>query len=466
MEFEEYDPELGGLHLALSRRSLSYYLNNVVINANPQPARFGDVAEPWQRQLYRPKIAMFEGLAGLRTYPGPWSFCDILARGHDKTSLEGRLATWLLLASRRQIRGYIVAADKDQGALVLQAIQDEARLNPWVDEVIKIRKNRVISDRGFFEIVPADASSAWGLRGNVYICDEWCNWPKKSQEVWKAVISGREKIQPAILGIVTNAGFLGSWQHAIYEGIKASSDFVVWDKKGQLASWMPRERVDALRAMLPPSEARRVYDNEWIDVGEEADYLTRDEIARCVDPSLYLRLSRAPGVNNYVVTVDYGPKRDRSVICVMHATGLGSAIIDRMDVRQGRLSVEELEAWLSSVLAAFPPSCVVIDPYQMAGTIERFGRQYRVEPVEFRGGRTNQAMAMTLRAAIVHGLVKWYPTCGDLPGDTLADELSRLVTVRKAYGFRFDHEATGHDDRAFAIAGGLLTTPRFLPQRR
>lgn len=455
--------EVGALHLALSRRSLAYYLDAVVINSNPEPARFGEVAEGWQRQLYTPKIPMFEGLAGVQDYTGPWSFCDILARGHDKSSLEARLATWLLLASRRKIRGYIIAADGDQGELVLQALKDEADLNPWVSDQLSIKRGMVESDRGFFEVLPADSAGAWGLRGNCYIFDEWTNWNKRGQEMWRAVITGREKVQPAILGIVSNAGFLGSWQHAVYQSFPHNPDFTVWDKPGQLASWMPRDRVDALRAMIPESEGRRVYDNEWIDIGEQADYLTRDDVNRCVDPEMILRLRAQPKIRNYVIVVDYGPKRDRSAITVMHLDRSCIARVDRMDVKTGRLSVEGLETWLDQVIDAFPPACIVIDPYQMASTIEKLQRRrkYLVEAVDFRGGRTNQRMAMALRAAVVHQQIKWYAGCGALPNETLEDELARLVTVRKAYGFRFDHEATGHDDRAFTLGVGLLTLPRF-----
>jgi len=453
---------LGDLHLRLSRLSLRYYLSNVVIASQPNPRRFGDICEDWQRELIEPKIALFEHLAGLCDYDGPMSFYDQLSRGSDKSSLEARLATWLLLASQRQIQGYIIAADLDQGALLLKALVDEMNLNPWVKSQLKVTKNSVSSSRGTVEVMPADAASAYGLRGNLFILDEVNNWPKRSVDMWTAIFTGREKSRPSVLGIMTNAGVTGTWQHDLYENIKTNSDFVVWDKPGHLASWVSKERLDNARGMVPPAEARRLYDNLWVDPGEDSDYLTREDVAGCVDAGAIYSLRAHYGTKNYVVIGDYGPKRDRSVITVMHVDAQGINRIDRQDVYTGRMEVSRYDSLLDDVISAFNPKLVVLDPYQMAGSIERLRKKrVNVEEVEFRGGRTNQSMAMALRAAVVHKLVRWYPGCGKVGTETLEDELTRLVTVRKAYGFRFDHEATGHDDRAFTIAVGLLHTPRF-----
>lgn len=455
------------VHAYLSRHSLSYYLEHVVINSNPEPARFGTVAEDWQRQLVAPKIPMFEALAGLRgDYTGPWSFCDILARGHDKTSLEGRLATWALLASRRHIAGYIIAEDRDQGALVLDAMEVEAKLNPWVAKQLTFTRGLVTGPAGQIEVVPADAGSAYGLRGNLFIFDEWANWKKpKCRDVWRAVFSGTEKISPRVLGVVTNAGYLGSWQDGIYRTFQRNPDYVVWDKPGQLASWMSPSRVAELKKAETPAEGRRLFDNAWIDLGEDSGYLTLEQARGCVSGRLRMRFSRQPGVDNYVLIVDYGPTRDRTVFLVAHAAADGEVIVDRCDVMTGVTSVETVEARIDSLIAAFKPERIVIDPYQMLGTIQRLQRQRQpVEEVKFRGGNLNHELCECLRTAVCHRLVTWYAGCGALPEDSMELELARLVTKRKDYGFRFDHVASGHDDRAFCLAMAIHQCPQ-LPAR-
>ncbi len=451
-----------------SLASLSYYLDRVVINSQPSPRAFGLIAEPWQRELIRPKIPMLEGLAGISRSPPaatqPWSFCDVLARGHDKTSLEGRLATWLLLASRRPIQGYILAEDKDQGALVLAAMKLEADLNPWVSARLSFTRNSIRGPGGIVEVVPADAGSAYGFRGNLFIFDEWANWRKpKCQDVWTAVYSGSEKMTPRVLGIVTNAGYRGSWQWEAYEGFRGNSDFVVWDKPGQLASWMSPARVAKLKDAVTPSEGRRLFDNEWIDIGEDQNYISLDEAKACSDDSIHPRMIRAPGVGNYVLIVDYGPKRDRTVLLVAHWNeATATCILDRMDVHLGgTLSDSDLRARIATLVSAFKPTRIVIDPHQTLGVIEELrAKNLPVEEVQFRGGRLNGELCSSLRTAVSHRRVRWYPGCGSLGDtDTLELELARLVTKQKDYGYRFDHAATGHDDRAFCVALAVLLCP-------
>lgn len=448
------------LHGALSRHSLRYYLDHVVINSSPDPAAWGNVREPWQDSILYAKIPMFEALAGLNPgYVGPWSFCDILPRGHDKSSLEGRLATWLLLASRRTIHGYFLAADRDQGALILQAMRDEARLNPWVDEQLAFSRGKVEGPAGFFEVLPADAGGAFGLRGNVYICDEWTNWRKPvSHEMWKAVLSGREKVQPTILGILSNAGFFGTWQEKVWRDIQTDPDFVVYEAPGPLASWMDAARIARLRSKLgSPAEARRVFNNEWINAGEDHDYLTAAEARACIDPDLFYRLRRPDRNAPCVASIDYAPKKDRTVCLVGHAREDGTAIVDRMDVMQTVPPSAVLD-WVKDVAPRFEPDEWVIDPYQMLGVIEEM-RNLRLPVHEYtsRGGAGNFEIAQVLRASVANRRVLWYPGCGL----ELEDELAKLVTKKRPYGFRIDHTSTGHDDQAVALGMFLVRLQEF-----
>lgn len=451
------------LHAECSRRSLDYYLHNVVINSQPEPRRFGLAADPWQWELLAPKIPALESLAGLRRdYRGPLSFMSVLARGHDKSSLEGRMVTWLLLASRRTIHGYILAADKDQGRLIIQAIQDEAAHNPWVADQLDIQRNTVRGPAGEVEVLPADAASAYGLRGNLFICDELTHW--KNQKVWTAVVSGREKVPGAILIVLSNAGLLGTWQHEIRLAVDSDPDWVVFERPGHLASWMDEARLTALRNKLPPSEAERLYDNKWIDPAAEFDYLRRGEVQACADLGrslgLVSRLRREIGVQNYVVGIDYGSRKDRTAFVVLHLDEDGRTRIDRMDVWQGTpadpVSVTRVEDHVWELERLFSPAAWVVDPYQMAGTIERMQRKgLPVESFNARGGAANYEMAQHLRARIVNRLIAWPPGTGDLDvkgrTESLLDELVALRVKRRPYGFRFDHENQKHDDRAVAI---------------
>jgi hypothetical protein len=467
----------GEIAFRRAKEGLRYYLQSVVINAQPNPRRFGDCAEPWQRELIGPKVGAFEYLAGLRdSYDGPMSFFDVLARGHDKSSLEGRFATWLLLASRRTIHGYIVAADRDQGRLILQAIEDELRLNPWVASRVKVMKDTVTGPAGDVTVLPADAASAYGLRGNFYVCDEVTHW--KNQKMWTAIMSGRQKVNPSVLCVLSNAGLEGSWQHEVFRTVQARARWATFYRKGFLAGWVDHAELKNMMELLPPSEADRLYGNLWIDPAAEHNYLRKAEVDACETPLLKYRPVRQAGVDNYIATLDYGPKRDRSVGCVMHMNRGRVAEIDRMDVWQGRqfdtkeVPVQVIEDWIDTVQRNFNPRLWVADPYQMLGTIQKMeARGLRVERYAARGGAGNFEMAQALRSEVVAGRLAWYPGCGTIEAvdrvtgqvveETLNTELRKLVVKKMPYGYRFDHERQMHDDRAVAIAMGLVRIADF-----
>lgn len=478
------------LNFSYAKRGLLYYLNSVVINCAPDPKPFGEVAEAWQRQLLAPKIPAFEFLAGMNpnywlkdreTGNGPLSFMDILPRGHDKSSLEGRLLSWLLIASKRHIDAYILAADADQGQLILDAMEVEARLNPWLGEKLHFNKTKrmVTGPMGTVKVIPADSKSAWGLRGNLYICDEITNWPERGIKMWEAVLSGREKVPGTLVMLLSNAGLLGSWQHDVRMKVEHHPDWVLFEREGQLASWMSPTRVAELKLVMPPSEAERVFDNRWIDPATEFDYLRRREIEACVqrarDRGLLIQMRRVPTLNNYVASIDYGAKRDRTALCILHINAQRECIVDRLDVWQGSpeqpVGIPQVEQWIKDARRNFNPTLFVLDPSNLEGTCQWMERnQFPLERFAPRGGQANFELAMHLRSIIANEQLLWYPTAGDLivekygrtSTETFADELAALRVKRMPYGYRFDHEAQKHDDRAVAVGMASLRAYQFL----
>ena len=471
--------------LQRSRKSLLYYLEHVVINSKPEPRRFGQIAEAWQREIIAPKVPAFEFLAGLNpgywnqvSGGGPLSFFTVLPRGHDKSSLEGRLLTWLLISSRVPISGYILAADADQGALILEAMADEARLNPWLTPLLSFSRRAVRGPAGAVKVIPADAHSAFGQRGNIYVYDEITNWPERGYKMWEAVISGREKIPGSLHVILTNAGILDSWQHEEFMKSQADPDYVVYSREGQLASWMVRERVDKLKKRLPPSEAERVFENKWIDAATEHDYLRRGEIEACVEEGkalgLHIKLRREIGVQNYIVGLDYGAKRDRTALVVLHVDSAQRCIIDRLDVWQGSpedpVQIPKVESWIKEVRQGFNPTLFVLDPSNLESTCQWMEREHMpLERFSPRGGAGNFELAQHLRSLVVNRQLLWYPTAGDLRitkygrelTETFVDELAGLIVKKMPYGYRFDHENQKHDDRSVAVGMAALRAYEF-----
>lgn len=448
---------LDALCLSYSKQSLAYFLDCIVIPGDP-PRTFGTAADDWQRELLRPMIPAMEGLADVASYAGPSSFMHILSRGHAKSSVEAWIAIWLCLASKRPIHGYILAADRDQGKIIIQAAADTLRLNPWLTDVT-IQSKSIIGPGGFVEVLSADVGSMYGLQGNFYVCDEIVHWA--SQRPWTALFSGTAKMRPCVTVVMSNAGLLDSWQHKLYTDYQSDRDWVIFHRPGFIASWMDRAKVESLKRGLPPSEADRLFENRWIDPAEEHDYLRRSEVERCEangrSLNLLYRLRPTLAVNNYVAGLDYGAKKDRTALAVVHQNPDGVVIVDRLDVweRSSGQSVQisAVEEWVRDVHKTFRPRVFVLDEYQMEGTAQMMERSgIPIERFAFRAGHGNYALAQCLRMLIADQRLAWYGNAGRVSdGDTLASELIGLRVKKMTYGYRFDHENQKHDDRAFAV---------------
>ncbi len=463
------------LNLFYAKKSLAHFLSVIRIPATPEPRLFSDCADPWQRELLAPKIPAFEHLCGKNpSYSGPLRFMDILARGHNKSSLEAWLSTYCLIGSERHIHGYILAADRDQGRLILQAQEDLLRLNPFLQDEVRITKDVISGPRGEITVLPCDAGSSMGLRGNLYIADEIVHW--KRQAEWTAIVTGLIKVQPTIFAVLSNAGLEGSWQHECF--LTASADPETWSvfhREGTLATWQDRKQMAKDRLLMPPSEADRLFDNKWIDPAAAHDYLRRSEVRGCIADaagmSLRMRFRRAVGVSNYVVGIDYGPRRDRTALCVLHVDESGRTVIDRLDVWQGTpdspVKIADVQEWIEKTAKSFDPVAWVVDPAQMEGTIQWMVQKgLPVYPWAARAGKANFDMAMHLRAIVVERKLMWYEGAGSLEVtdkrtghtrlETLEDELVGLRVKKMPYGYRFDHENQKHDDRAVAITMAAL----------
>lgn len=383
------------------------------------------------------------------------------------------MANWLLAFSQRHLSISVAASDSDQAKILMEAMDSEARHNPWLSSRVKHHQKTAKGPGGKLTVLTADAGSSFGRNDDVTIIDEITHWNKP--DLFEVLYSGSKKRPGSVVVIITNAGVIGSWQWRQWKRAHQETSWDVFDAPGPLASWMTPEGIAEIRRGLPRGLARRVLDNMWIDPAEEADFLTRAEIEVCprkgMEAGLTFQTRGRPGLR-YVLSVDYGPKRDRTALCVGHRdTSKGYVIVDRLEVWQGSpsepIQVQRVEAWLREMWKLFPGAVLVIDPYQMEGTAQDFEVGHRVERFEARGGKSNYEMAENFRSLIVSGQLLWYPGAGDILVDgvmeTLVDEIAGLVIKATPYGYRFDHTSSFHDDKAVAVGMMALIACRLDP---
>jgi hypothetical protein len=367
------------------------------------------------------------------------------------------------------------AADVDQAALLTESMETERLLNPWIKKRVGIGRGRAWGKGGYLKIITSDAPSASGHNVDVFVFDEVTMWEKR--DLWDVVLTGREKRPGSVLLVITNAGVRGSWQEGVLAQARTNSDWDVYESPEgvHLASWMDAERIAKNRLLVTPAMAKRMYDNKWVDPGEDSGFLSREDVQACEESGRALqliptRLGRRDV--DYVAGIDYGPKRDRTALSVLHHAHDGTIRVDELTVLQGSpgqpVPIAAVEGWVEDINRRFHRPMLVIDPYQMEGTVQKYEYHQQVVRFESRGGKSNYEMASTLRSLVANKRLVWYAGAGDLPladgrVETFADELCGLVIRATIYGYRFDHQVSFHDDRACSVGMAVLYAARNPP---
>ena len=449
-----------------SCKGIENYLNYLVINSAPDPAPFAEVAYPFQWDRASKIGPAIEAIAGLRpNYTGPRGFFEVAARGFDKTTGLGRLLNWAVAFSPKPLKIVAAASDRDQAHLLAEAMQTEAKLNPWLEERINFTTRAITGPGGVLKIQSADAGSAYGLTPDIMILDEIVWWPKR--DLFDALMSGRQKRPGAVTLIITNAGVIPSWQHDNYELFKDMNDWEVYSYSSRVKTWMSQEQKDVERKLLPEGLAKRVFDNVWLDAAEESGYLTkahRDDAQELgTRMGLTYKQCGEPG-KRYYVGVDYGARKDRTCVTVVHneKTAAGPIlVVDRMDVfcgsKSNPVSLDRLEELLREINLSFSRPTFVVDPYQLEQIIQRLGTFMRIERFDARAGNRNYEMAELLRSLFANNRLAFYQGCGIIStGEDWYKELSQLIVKPTGATYRFDHTKQQHDDRTVAVGMAAL----------
>ena len=474
-------------------RSLAYYLDNVKIDGATGPVRFGQVAEPWQLRSTQPILAAIEGIAGIAPYQGKRFFWRDLPQGHDKTSSIARLLNGALAFCRKPLRVGVFAKDSDQANRIWQFARDEARLNPWLGRRLQFVQKKIRGIRlptiyqeevggGEVTIYDSDYEGNAGHKLDVTICEELTWWPEKAERLFDQLYTRRHKIAGSVFVILGNAGLERTWQHRRMLEYRQDPEWDYYRTAGSVAGWIPAAKLARDRRSVVPSIARRLYDNEWV-AEDEQTYLTRTEVEACLARARILGLhplDRAePGVK-YVLTVDYGPKKDRTALCIVGLYPDGSVRVVKLDVLQGKnfpghtVPLALVRTWVETQYKAFASPAIILDPYQTEQLAQEMEGKRVLHRWEYRGGMRNYQMAEHVRTLVVNKTLLWPEDIGSVLIEdeagrtirhTLADEFLDLVTRDMPYGYRWDHKANRHDDRCVAVGMGAFFANKIDPSR-
>lgn len=486
----------------------------LLIDTDAGPRPLAQCLDPWQRKDFEALDPGWRRVAGLppdsrRIYGRGYLE---RARGHSKTSDLAVMATWVLFAATRKIKGVAAAADADQAKLLRDAIEQLVSLNPWLSQFLEVQTRKVISNRtgSVLEIISSDANSSYGLLVDFIIADELTVWPASGEKasgerLWNSLLSAAPKRKQCLLLVISNAGFgMGtSWQWKVREFCRQSDAWYFHRLNGTVASWISQEHLVEQRAMLPPTAYNRVWGSVW--AGTEGDAIDEEQVSAAVTLTGPM-LTAEPGWS-FVAGLDIGLKKDASALVIlgqhvgytetrasepaataprppaveaMLDLGLISRPILTQDTEQvyhaptGRIrlvdlfiwrpgagltvSLTEIEETIRTLHSRYCLQLLAYDPYAFQGPAERLQGTLPCEEVNPTGPNFKSMAAATLEA-FAERRIDLFDDGGD--SQALLADIRALRVVEKNYGLRLEsphgthHGGTNHGDAACALSLAL-----------
>jgi len=291
-----------------------------------------------------------------------------------------------------------------------------------------------------------DAMTTSGVGPDFYIFDEFWNQPDR--QLWDVVHAGRVA-KPNARGVVlSNAGF--DTDTICYEVRETCRKKIhknyyycepgIRPKKIPKPKWIDKKAIEEDRIDMPPPVFQRWHLNKW--TSKYGSAFPKDKVLKCVNK---IAKRQFGGRGNYVLAIDAGAKRAKTVAIVAHREG--KIKVDAVQSWQGTkdeaVLFAEIGEWIETQCQNFQETTVFADPWQMIFLIQILRQKgIHVEEFPFQGSESNIVrLSNSLRDAIVYGYLEFYPDATDLKTNLLKAEMEQ-----RHYGWRlsrkFDYAIT------------------------
>jgi hypothetical protein len=312
--------------------------------------------------------------------------------------------------------------------------------------------------------------SSYGILPDLIVADELVHW-QGDGGLWNSLISSAAKRSSCLMVVISNAGFVDSWQWTVREAARTDPAWRFSRLDGPQASWLTPERLAEQRRMLPAVAYARLWENQWSSGGGDA--LTRADIAAAFVDGLQPMSGAEPGWL-FVAGVDLGLTRDCSAVVVLGVPSGGTAGRIRLAHNKlwrptlGRkIDITEVESHILELDARYHLETVAFDPWQaehMAQRLEadsahkrrnalrtRFSKKPWMREVPPTASNLRDQATLIIESFADHRLQLY--DCEPLRRDLL-----KLRVEEKSYGIRLTspRDGEGHGDTFSAFALALL----------
>lgn len=283
----------------------------LLIDTDNGPRILSTKLESWQLDDFRAMDAAWRSVAGQDVDVDCRYFWRERPRGHSKTTDLAVMLTWVLWASPDRIFGITAAGDEDQARLLLDAMAKLVALNSKLLATLDVQKSLVRNRETGAEcrFIASDAPSSYGITPDFLVVDEISHHGKR--DLWDSLISSAAKRANCIVVVLTNAGWMGTWQWETRAAVMNSPAWHFSRLDGPRASWITPARLAEQQRLLPPTAFRRLWYNEWAAAGQ-GDALDAGDIAACV--TLDGPTAEREQGWSYIIGADLGIKHDATAV--------------------------------------------------------------------------------------------------------------------------------------------------------
>jgi hypothetical protein len=284
------------------------FRQSLLIDSDQGPVKFEDVVNDWQKHDFEQLDSGWMKAAGQKVEQKCYSRAWLeRPRGHSKSSDVMIMAVWCLFAARRQIKGVVAAADRDQAKLDRDHVERLIRINPWLGSILKVDQWKIsnVKTGSQLDVISSDVASSYGLLIDFAVCDEVTIWPKR--DLFDSILSASAKRGNCLLLCIGNAGFQDSWQSSVRETIRSDKDWFYSRLDGPCASWIAQDKLDEQERLLPRSAYERLWLNIWSTGAGDA--ISASDISAAFKDDLAPMTQKKKGFE-YVCRLDIGVSRD------------------------------------------------------------------------------------------------------------------------------------------------------------
>jgi phage terminase large subunit-like protein len=408
--------------------------------------------QEWQREVIKK--------AFVRDKNGRLKFNIILLsvpKKNGKTTMMSACLLWALFAHTPNAEVYCLSGDKDQARIAFDKVAKMIMRNPLLRDSCKVMKNEIYvpESDSIFRVLSTDAPGNHGNLASFVGIDELWQFEgskeKAGRDLWYAMT--HSPTRESVTMITTYAGSdTNSLLYELYDrGMKKEDprQYTFWSEEN-LASWIDLEYLEQQRMRLPASVYQRLHENKW--VGGENSFFTREDIMQCRDEFLKPKIKGEEG-NQYFYGCDLGLVKDRTVSIILHQDKEGMVYVDSISMWSGSrndpVKIADIEEDMLWATQNFPKLKIIVDPWNLKGTIERLKQHCRIEEFTFTSSNVEK-LSRNLYYFIHNGFVKFFP-CKELERELLS-----LNLEQRSYGYRFDHPSSQFSDHAMALSMALI----------